>query len=177
MQRIRTVPALVLFFFLAGCTNALYQGELTALDAGGEQRDFVLYWTRTDPLIGKTKAGPAVLLTACSPTRIDFTQQAEGIIFRGMPGFDRLPGAEGTVADGTVCGAFLSSAPLIDLGAGPLPVRVDCEPVSDEFSIRPRNYPAVRPEPYLFHVVEAKKQWSLLGSTLPGPHPPPCPTP
>ena len=109
-MRIRFLFLAIALMLNTGCTNLLYQGELTAQDAFGNERHFLLYWTRTDPLIGQGKAGPAILLTECSPlTRIDFADQPEGIVFRGTPGFDRLPGQTGTDNLNPVCGKITTS--------------------------------------------------------------------
>lgn len=160
---------------ISGCTNALYQGELTAPDAYGNERHFILYWTRTEPLLGQDKAGPAILLTECSLTRIDFSDQAEGVVFRGMPGEDRLSGATDTVALGQVCGILSDVSSLRQAGVGTLEVRIDCQPLPpDEFAVSKRNYLAASPPSHSFNIIEAKREWSFLGQTLAGPEPPAC---
>jgi len=165
----------VTLLLLSGCTNALYQGELTALDAYGKERSFLLYWTRTEPLVGHAKAGPAILLTECSLTRIDFTDQADGVVFRGTPGEDRLAGATDTVELNQVCGAIEGLTSLRDAKAGPLAVRIDCEPMPpDVFAAFPRNYLAASPPAHRIEIVEALHVWSLFGKTLPAPQPPQC---
>jgi hypothetical protein len=160
----------------AGCVNSLYQGELAASDAYGRDRHFVLYWTKTDPLVGQSKAGPAILLTECSPfTRIEFEDRPDGIVFRGMPGFDLLPGQAGAVNPDPICGKVLNYATLGDAQAGPLAVAIYCQPVpGDGFAVQPRNYLAARPEPYVFPIDEKIKKWSLGGETLAGPPVPEC---
>lgn len=175
MRRIFMLPVGFALLFSTACTNTLYQGEIPALDAYGKERRFILYWTKTDPLIGEIKAGPAVLLTECSPTRVDFTDQAEGIVFRGEPGFDRLSGAATSVEPGQVCGRIMGHAALSEAGAGPLSVRIDCQPMPpDDFALRPRNYLAARSGPYFFPLAEKVKTWSLLGKTLEAPPVPEC---
>src|SRR4051812_29452591 len=92
------VSVLTCLWLSAGCTNHLYQGEMIALDAYGRERQFIMYWTRTDPLLGMPKASPAVLLTECSPNGIEFSEEPEGVVFRGVPGRDRLPGPISTIS-------------------------------------------------------------------------------
>ena len=175
MSRIRLLLLAVTLLLGTGCTNLLYQGELTAPDASGKERHFVLYWTKTDPLIGQAKAGPAILLTECSPfSRIDFGDQPEGIVFRGMPGFDRLPGQTGTADLNPICGKITTYVTLAYAHTGPLAVAIYCLPVSDEFAVQKRNYLAARPEPYLFSIAEKINRWSFFGETLPGPPAPEC---
>ena len=171
----RFLLLVVSLWLTAGCVNSLYQGELAALDAYGKDRHFILYWTRTDPLFGQSKAGPAILLTECSPlTRIDFSDRPEGIIFRGMPGFDLLPGQAGAV-EAPICGKILKYATLGDAGAGPLDVAIYCRPASgDSFAVQSRNYLAARPDPYMFPIDEKIRHWSVWGETLPGPPVPEC---
>ena len=163
-------------WLIAGCANSLYQGELAASDAYGKDRRFVLYWTKTDPLLGQAKAGPAILLTECSPlTRIEFDDQPEGIVFRGMPDLDLLPGQAGAVNPDPICGKVLNYASLGDAHSGPLAVAIYCQPApKDDFAVQPRNYLAARPEPYVFPIDEKIKKWSLGGETLAGPPVPEC---
>jgi hypothetical protein len=160
----------------SGCTNVLYQGEVNAPDAYGKMRHFVLYWTKTDPLLGQAKAGPAILLTECSPlTRIEFDDEPEGIVFRGMPGFDRLQELTGALERDQICGKVINYTTLREAHAGPLAVAIYCQPVpGDSFAVQPRNYLAAQAEPYSFPVVERIKRWSLFGETLSGPPVPAC---
>ena len=174
-MRIRFLVLATILLFSSGCTNLLYQGELTAQDAFGNERHFLLYWTRTDPLIGQAKAGPAILLTECSPfTRIDFADQPEGIVFRGMPGFDRLPGQTAPDNRNLVCGKITSYSSLNEAHEGPLAMAIFCQPISDEFAVQKRNYLAARSEPYTIPVSEKINRWSFFGETLPGPPVPDC---
>jgi hypothetical protein len=163
-------------WLITGCANSLYQGELAASDAYGTDRRFVLYWTRTDPFLGQAKAGPAILLTECSPlTRIEFGDRPEGIVFRGMPGFDLVPEQAGAVNPDPICGKVLNYTTLGDAHAGPLAVAIYCQPAAgDGFAVQRRNYLAARPEPYLFSIDEKIKKWSLAGETLEGPPVPEC---
>lgn len=168
MRRIASL-CLGLTLVLSGCSNSLYEGRLTATDAYGKERHFILYWSKTEPLIGSAKAGPAVLLTECSATRIDFADRPQGIVFRGEPGRDRPSATAAAVDGGRVCGRLLGYARLTDVAAGKLKVEIDCEPVADEFAMQPRDYLKARPEPYVFSVVVKARRWSLFGETLPAP--------
>ena len=176
MKRIANAFIVIAVCGAAGCTNYLYQADLSGKDAYGKERQFVLYWTKTDPIIGEPKAGPAVLLTECSPTtRIDFSDKPEGVVFRGMPGYDRLPDGDGAVDQNTVCGRIITYSTLVDAQAGQLSLQMICMPVQDnEFALQPRNYLAARPEPYVFPVMEKIKKWSLTGETLAAPAVPDC---
>jgi hypothetical protein len=175
-MRGRLLPLAVSLWLTAGCANTLYQGELVAPDASGHERHFVLYWTKTDPLLGQAKAGPAILLTECSPfTRIEFDDQPEGIVFRGTPGFDRLPSQTVALERDYVCGKVINYATLRDAHAGPLAMAIYCQPApGDDFAVQPRNYLAAQPEPYSFPVVEKTRRWSLFGETLAAPPVPEC---
>ena len=176
MTRINLLFITIVLWMTAGCTNFLYQGEISAPDSYGKERHFVLYWTKTDPLIGTAKAGPAILLTECSDTtRIDFGDQAEGIVFRGEPGRDRLSGQTESVGLNQICGKITNYATLNAAMAGLLTVAIYCQPMpKDEFAVQLRNYLAARQEPFEFQVVEKQKKWSFLGETLQGPPVPQC---
>jgi len=172
--RTRIIAGLTLLFF-TGCTNILYQGELTTQDAYGKERQFILYWTSTEPLIGEAKAGPAVLLTECSLTRIDFTDQSEGVVFRGTAGEDRLAGRTDAVEINQICGVIEGISSLREAKSGTIDVRIDCEPMPpDDFAAYPRNYLAASPPKHRFTIVETERSWSILGQTLPGPAPIDC---
>lgn len=160
---------------ISGCANTLYQGDFQATDTAGKERNFILYWTKTDPLIGKSKAGPAVLLTECSPARIHFSDSKEGILFRGEPGADRLQGQDQTVGQDEVCGKIEKFQALKEIPEGTIALRMFCEPLpADEFAVQPRNYLAPRSEPYSIAIAEQQKDWSLLGKVLEGPQAPAC---
>jgi hypothetical protein len=176
MTRINILIITIALWMTAGCTNFLYQGEISAPDSFGKERHFLIYWTKTDPLIGASKAGPAILLTECSPaTRIDFGDQPEGIVFRGEPGRDRLPGQTASVGPNQICGKITNYSSLKEAAAGLLRVAIYCQPMpKDEFDLQPRNYLSTRPEPYEFPVIEKQNKWSFFGETLQGPPVPEC---
>jgi hypothetical protein len=162
--------ALLFIWTLSGCTNYLYQGRLSGLDAYNKANQFTLYWPRTEPLIGRAKAGPAILMTDCSSTRIDFSEQPEGIVFRGEQGRDRLAGEAASVSRNQICGSIVGQRRLADVQAGELSLFINCEPMpADDFDAQPRNYPKAQAGPYIFHIVEKIRHWSLFGETLPGP--------
>lgn len=163
---------LVGFIIVAnGCATYVYQGEIRAKDSRGVERQTQLYWTRTDPLIGRAKAGPAILRTACG-TPVTYVEQPDSIVFRGVPGQDRMVGQSASVRPGDVCGRFVGHKRFIDIGAGALQLTIRCVPLTDEFSVA-RAYLQARPAPYTFPVHE-EKRWSLLGTVPNAPPPPPC---
>jgi hypothetical protein len=181
MTREDTMRKIILFvgatalLLTSGCTNFLYQGEMSARDAYGKERQFVLYWSKKDPLIGAATAGPAILLTECSPlTRIDFSERPEGIVFMSSTDRDRLPGQDGTINQNLICGRVTNYARLAEAKEGALSVAILCEPIPNDFAVEPRNYLAAQPQPYSFPIVEKMKKWSLLGETLGGPPVPEC---
>ncbi len=170
MKPMRYLLPVLLTWALSGCTNYLYQGQLSGVDAYGNNGRFQLYWTKTEKLIGSTKAGPAILRTECSFTAIAFEDQPDGIIFRGEPGKDRIPGKASTVEIGQPCGRILNHAKLAEAREGELLITIGCEPMPpDEFDVRPRNYLKARADPYIFPVFEKIKRWSLFGETLEAP--------
>jgi len=175
MKRIHLFLLIFSLVVFPGCTNFLYQGEITAQDSFGKERHFVLYWTKTDPFIGEAKAGPAILLTECSPlTRIDFSEQPEGIVFRGTPGLDQLAEGGGTDNQNLICGKFVNYSKMIEVIKGILSLTILCKPVQNEFAVQPRNYLAAVQTPYNFSIEEKIRRWSFFGETLPGPSAPEC---
>jgi len=154
-------------FLLGGCTNYLYQGEITAQDSAGMKREVILYWSKTDPLLGREKAGPIVVLTQCGSSII-FDERDEGIVFRGEAGREVIARTGEPVVDGFICGKVLNQNRFVDLGEGNLELTILCKPVSDKFSVKPRHYILAADEPYRFEV-NAKKKWSFLGKVPPAP--------
>lgn len=174
----RNIVRSIALMVLAGCTHSLYHAELDTLNSERDPRKSVLYWSKTEPLFGTPKAGPILLMTSCSTRRIHFDETESGIVFRGTPGQDRIPGQSGTVPEGAICGQVRSASKITDLQAGPLSLTVHCEAMTDEFSIRTGlfspSYIQERQEPYRFDVHE-KRSRSLLGKTPAAPEPPTCP--
>jgi hypothetical protein len=174
-KKLFTVMILLLGSQLIGCTNYLYQGAIKAEDSAGKQRQVVLYWSKTDPLIGDEKADMAHVLTECGAL-IVFENQPQGIIFRGDPQRDRLAsGVTVTPGDGNTmeCGRILHAQRLTELGKGKVSLTIRCEPKSNEFSVKPLTYIRAREAAYEFDVSESKS-WSLLGSAPNAPAVPVC---
>ena len=164
---------LVLSLAAQGCANYMYQGRFDALDSDGREREFVLYWPKTDGVLWPAKAGPAMLLTECGNS-MTFDQQPEGIVFRGSPGQDApVEAAPGTAEQEFPCGSFIGPKKLTAIEDGPVKVLIKCKPLTDEFSTQTRKYLQARPEPYLIEVTSTKK-WSLFGKTPQAPASPPC---
>ena len=161
---------------LNGCTNYVYQGSIKAEDSQGKQRQMLLYWSKTDPLIGDKKADMAHLSTECG-SLIVYENQPQGIIFRGEPQRDRLvpalakPGAN--TSNTIECGRIQGASRLTELGSGKVSLTIHCVPLSNDFSVVKRVYPKARESAYVFEVTE-NKNWSLLGSTPELPAAPTC---
>lgn len=159
----------------SGCTNHLYQAEMTGRDAYGKERNFQLYWTVTDPLLGLPTASTATLVTECSPTTVSFSDQPEGIVFRGAPGKDSLPGPIKTIANDQVCARVTNFSKLSEPVPGPLYIDFYCQPfLASQIGPVDRNYPAARRDPYLFAVKEVNRHWSWHREVLPAPKGPEC---
>lgn len=158
----------------AGCANYLYTGHATGLDTANVEREAVLYWQKTTSPLG-AKAGPLVLMTACG-RKLFFTESGDpvAVVYRGVPGSDRLPGDDGPLPPGTVCGEVVGEARFVDMTDGPLDVMLRCIPVADDegFSVV-ETYLRPRPEPYRFDV-EVTRRFRWLGGGMDAPPPPPC---
>lgn len=175
MKKVMIIATLLVGSVLSGCTNYLYQGSIKAEDSAGKQRQVVLYWSKTDPLIGDEKADIAHLLTECSNTVVVFENQPEGIIFRGEPQRDRVMNSamDGNSSDNIECGRIQGVKRLTELDSGKVSLTIQCKPMSDEFSVRKRTYIKARETPYVFDITKSKK-WSFLGSTPDAPKKPAC---
>lgn len=166
---------------LGACTNRMYVAERDVTNSLGEPQKSILYWPATEPLLGESKAGPIVLMTACSTRRLQFDDSATGIVWRADPSDQVVypPESSGKAADvDTACGRIETTSAIAELGAGPLAVSIFCQATGDEFAVRAGGY---KPEyirasetPYAFDVREGDSRWSLFGTTLPAPEPPAC---
>jgi hypothetical protein len=172
MTRRLPFAALAAALLAGGCATYVYQGHIRANDSLGVQREALLYWTRTDPLVGKAKAGPAVLRTACG-TPVTYVEHPDAIVFRGTPGQDRLAGQNASVGPNQECGRFLHYRRFVAIGPGNVRLTIHCEPLTDAFSVG-RAYLHARPEPYTFPI-EVTRHWSLFGGAPDIPTPPACP--
>jgi len=173
----RNFAACAVFFLTAsmtGCVNSLYQAETAELDTAGNERNFTLYWTKTEPWIGTSKAGPAVLLTECSSARPAFVNTDNGIVFFGSRGFDQLPDQSEMNSGRLLCGKIENYTHLREIPAGSITVTMRCSPVADDFSVGSRTYLAPRPAPYVLKVSEKEREWSFFGRSLAAPPAPEC---
>lgn len=170
MKVIITFLSLVL---LNGCANYLYQGNIRAADSKGKDREIILYWNKTEPLIGDDKAGPANLLTECG-SLISFDEQKEGIFFRGEEGRDIVASTGIEVSKGDKCGKILNFQKFIDVDDGELELTILCKPSpADEFKIGSKSYIAANDTPYKFNI-SSTKNWSFFGKTHKSPPVPEC---
>ena len=177
MQKKFSAMFFVILFTAPGCTNYLYSGKLDAIDSYGQNRKFVLSWTKMDPFLGSPKAGPATLRTEvqCSRT-LSFDEKPNGIFFLGEPGRD-IDAIHNTPVSSQdhICGKFLKQSKFVDIQGGSLSLTVSCNPVKEvnEFSVHPGNqgYLKARTDPYTFDIQETKKEWSFQGKTLEIPSP------
>lgn len=163
---------------IAGCANTIYKAELDVFNSNNEKQKSILYWSKTGKLIGDSMAGPVILMTACSTRRINFVEMDSGIVFRGNPNEDRMPGqSSSNVAEGTLCGQIDSANQISKLKSGSLLLTIKCEAVLDEFSATDYKYtPAyiqANELPYHYDVQESTS-WSILGAIPEVPSPPEC---
>ncbi len=158
---IKKVFVVATLLLITGCTSYLYQSKIVAADSNDVDREVLLYWFKTKPLIGQAKGGPASLITQCG-NRIGFDERPEGIIFRGTIGSDYLVGSEASIQDGEQCGRFLSFSSFVDEVPNQVQVVIMCGPLSDEFSVTPRSYIKASTMPYVCDISVTEK-WSMLG--------------
>jgi len=168
----RTISLVLCLSLLAGCTTTVYQGSIRAPDSNDQQRRVVLYWTMTEPLVGGAKADMANLLTECG-SLVVFDNTGQGVVFRGEPGRDKPLSGEPADPNVFECGRFVDARDLKEVAAGPVALTIQCDPVSDDFSVMPRSYLKASDQPYRF-TITADKQWSMLGATPTVPPPPEC---
>jgi hypothetical protein len=158
-----------------GCMNYLYSGSIIALDSASASREVILYWQKTRYLGAFQKGGPLVLKTACGrPLTFVEAGDPQKIVYPGMAGMDRKPGAELALVDREECGEVVGASRFVEMTGGSVGVRIHCEPeVDDEGFGAVTTYLMHRPAPYVFPVaVEKKFRW--LGGEINAPTEPDC---
>jgi len=177
MHKNKSIILILLSGWLVGCSHTLYQAELDVSNSDGAMQKAVLYWSKTDKLIGTSKAGPIILLTACSTRRIDFVDADQDIVFWGTLGGDRRTSGLVALTEKKVCGRITNATRIIDLTAGPLAVNIYCEAISSDFSMTEGAYtPAyikASESAYNFTVTK-DSSWSFFGSSISAPAAPVC---
>jgi hypothetical protein len=163
--------------FVQGCTNTLYHGEIKTLNADNQKSNVVLYWTKTEPFIGKNKAGPAKLLTECSTRRLEFVQREDGIYFFGTPGLDIQADQATVTTQHFPCGKIVNKTRFTEVQTGPLNIEIKCMAEIDDFVVTPGSFsPAyikARQEPYTFEIM-GSSNWSFFGEIPEAPSQPEC---
>lgn len=149
---------------LTGCTTYIYQGHITAKDSAQVERDVLLAWSKTDPLIGNPKADMMVLRTGCG-VPVTYDEKETGIYFFGVPGSDLPIKAGLQQGQHVMCGQVLGQQRVEDISAGKVQLQILCKPKAGRFSGDKRRYLAARNEPYEF-VVSETKEWSFFGSDV-----------
>ena len=133
----------------------------------------IIYWTKTSPLFGSDKAGPASLLTECG-SLVSFDEQEQGIFFRADPAKDRFADSQAPVKNGDICGKFLNAFRFVDIDRGELELSILCLPKeADDFSLTQRRYISANSSPYKFNITESH-DWSFMGKPPQAPSIPAC---
>jgi|GEM_PF-1437747 len=164
-------------FFLQGCTNKLYHGEIETLNSNGQESKVVFYWTKTEPIIGSDKAGPGILMTECSTRRLTFSETEDGIYFFGTQGMDKLADQTPVTTQNIHCGKIVNEMKFTNIQAGAVNIKIECLADIDEFTTLTGRYsPAyikVSKQPYAFEIMESSN-WSFFGEPLDAPSQPEC---
>jgi hypothetical protein len=163
-------PSVVLLaaaVLLSGCAQYTYFGRMQAKDSADKDREFVVYWTKTErKLWFDTAAGGVRLLTECSTNVVDYEEKPQGIVFLRRPSD---VGVGETIALGEPCGSIVGGKHVADLTDGPLELTVHCRPdTTDDFAVSGvREYLRAREAPYQFDI--QKKRTSDVSGGAPEP--------
>ncbi len=138
---------------VAGCAERyVYQGSLEALNSTGNEKEFVVYWEKTEMWFYDKKPERITLLTECSANAVIYEDtENDGILFLKRPNDE---GITREVADGEACGRVLGVENTKGLDVGELSVEIYCGPVVDNFVIGDINYLKARAEPYVINIIK-----------------------
>ena len=124
---------IILILLLSGCAKTYYYtAEIEALNSSGEQKQFVLWWEKTEGRFIYDR-GPerAAILTECSSKNLAFENiSGLGIIYRKKP-TDR--GVTRDVNNYEACGKITSAERLEDLSTGVVYVEIYCRPSRGDY--------------------------------------------
>jgi len=141
MKRLIT---LVLLTLISGCTHSLYGAKFTELNNNGDNKDFLFYWTKTAPLLGKNTAGPGILVEQCSGSKYTFVESDDGIKMTAASG-DFIP-LSPQISDILVCGKIAGTDSWVNYKEGDsLQLSILCNVVVDTFSKRTILAPRLTP--------------------------------
>lgn len=131
----KTVLQIAMIFLISGCTHSLYEAKFTELNNEGNKKDFQLYWTKTDPVIGSVTADSAVLLERCSNSKYTFVNSDKGIVMTASRG-DLTPILT-QVNQPLICGTITGINRLENFQeSDQLSLAILCNPIVDPFSSR-----------------------------------------
>ena len=145
----------LLIVFLAGCgTTYVYHGSLIGENSVGEEREFLIYWKKTErPLWYDECDGSIRLLTGCSLERINFDEGEDGIIFERLP---RHIGVTHDVKVGEPCGEILNAKEVSELKERKLRLKIYCMCDTGGFITGDRSFLKARDEAYEFDIIREK---------------------
>lgn len=141
---IKRMSAICLSILITSCTHYLYSGNFDAIDSKNKKSSYQLYWTKSDSIISKPKAGPAVLKN-CTQS-YTFVEQDGGIVYEASKNL--------------VCGKFKGLSRFIDFESTYIEIYSTCalvSDVSDEFDLIDRTFLKQRSDPYRVEIQEESK--------------------
>lgn len=140
---------------LAGCSSYVYSGTFEALDSFGNDREFQVYWQRTDyAFVYGVANGPVSLRTECSLNTVLFEDSDDGVVFRRREN-DQAMSVRPPGESDALCGRVIGVDEISDIedGAGTLELASWCRPMSN----RPaRAYLQGRDDPYIVDITRVK---------------------
>lgn len=144
---VRTVALLLGLALLGGCASSyVYSGTFDARDSFGNDRQFQVYWRKTEyAFLYGVANDPITLRTECSLNTVLFEDSDDGIVFRRRP-TDQPAIDPPSGGDGPICGRVIGVDRIKDIpdGAEALSIETWCRPASN----RPlRAYIQAREDP------------------------------
>lgn len=154
----------LLLVFISGCgTTYVYYGLFEEENSAGEEREHLIYWTKTvRPFWFDECDGSMRLLTGCSYETILFDETEDGIVFRCTP---YHIGVTHTVEAGGLCGEILNTKKIGELAEGKLMLKIYCAYNYDEFTEGDHSYLQAQEDVYEIDI--KRKKISEFGGNVP----------
>ncbi len=152
----KTFFVIFLIVVVGGCAQYTYHGTIEELDADGNMRTHLVYWTKTErKLWFDESSGSVRLLTQCSLNTVNFDESEDGIIFYSTINDE---GVTRPVNLKEPCGRLIGVKKINQLTEGTLLLEIYCKFVADEFASGNHTYIKARDGVYEFQIIRDKSQ-------------------
>ena len=154
----KVIFVILLIVVVGGCTQYTYHGTIEELDADGNMRTHLVYWTKTERKFWFDESSGSIrLLTQCSLRTINFDESEDGIIFYSTINDEGvLRDDESKIPEIGLkepCGRIIGVKKINQLEEGTLRLEIYCKFVAHKFASGNQTYIKARDGVYEFQII------------------------